>query len=93
LYLPSLINTNKPIQEGILSLDVVIQQYDLKQVIELKEHHFLTRLLSYALILLKSKPVPTSKPILTLYNYNQLIINVILILMNNQANRTILAIR
>ena len=76
-----------------LSLDVVIQQYDLKQVIELKEHHFFTRLLSYALILLKSKPVPTSKSMLTLYNYNQLIINVILILMNNQANRTILAIR
>ena len=54
--------------KGILSLDVVIQQYDLKQVIELKEHHFLTRLLSYALILLKLKPAPTSKPILTLYN-------------------------
>ena len=75
--------------KGILSLDVVIQQYDLKQVIELKEHHFLTRLLSYALILLKSKPVPTSKPMLTLYNYNQLIINTMLSLMHNQPNRPI----
>jgi len=65
----------------------------LKQVIELKEHHFLTRLLSYALILLKLKPVPTSKSMLTLYNYNQLIINVILILMHNQPNRPILVIR